>query len=187
MVYCVNGIREFARRGEANVVYIPVDCQENQEGGAFNLNEAKSALLKNKPPQGASSLFALTGLSNITNAKCPSLYSSASPEEGDASIVTYARNLGYHTILDAAALAPTSQISLARISVDALVVSFYKNVWIPNWYWSTHRFLRMLKSKRPWFAGGSVEVVQVPGWAYTMKGVEKKPAVTRLAWFKPEA
>ncbi|KAF9073014.1 hypothetical protein BDP27DRAFT_1360515 [Rhodocollybia butyracea] len=128
----VNGIREFARRGEANVVYIPVDCQENQEGGAFNLNEAKSALLKNKPPQGASSLFALTGLSNITNAKCPSLYSSASPEEGDASIVTYARNLGYHTILDAAALAPTSQISLARISVDALVVSFYKMFGFPT-------------------------------------------------------
>ncbi|KAF9059983.1 pyridoxal phosphate-dependent transferase [Rhodocollybia butyracea] len=162
----VNGIREFARREEANVVYIPVDRQANQ-GGAFNLDEAKSALLKNKPPQGASSLFALTGLSNITNAKCP-----------DASIVTYARTLGYHTILDAAALAPTSRISLAQIPVDALVVSFYKMFGFPTGIGALlvrKGFLRMLKSKRPWFAGGSVEVVQVPGWAYTMKGVGEEP------------
>ncbi|KAF9062911.1 PLP-dependent transferase [Rhodocollybia butyracea] len=160
----VNGIREFARRGEASVVYIPAGGQASQEG-AFNLNEAKEALLINKPPQGTSSLFAPTGLSNITNAKCPG---------GDNSIVTFARSLGYHTLLDAAALAPTSRISLAQIPVDALVVSFYKMFGFPTGIGALvirKGFLRMLKSGRPWFSGGTVDVVQVPGKVYTMKGV----------------
>ncbi|KAF9069723.1 PLP-dependent transferase [Rhodocollybia butyracea] len=164
----VNGIREFARRGEASVVYIPAGGQASQEG-AFNLNEAKGALFRNKPPQGTSSLFALTGLSNITNAKCP---------EGDDSIVTYARNLGYHTLLDAAALAPTSRISLSQIPVDALVVSFYKMFGFPTGIGALvirKGFLRMLKSGRPWFAGGTVDVVQVPGRVYTMKGIGEEP------------
>lgn len=36
----VNGIREFARRGGAKVVYIPANSKTGHEG-AFNLKEAK--------------------------------------------------------------------------------------------------------------------------------------------------
>ncbi|KAF9075472.1 pyridoxal phosphate-dependent transferase [Rhodocollybia butyracea] len=169
----VNGIREFARRGGASVVYIPAGEKANQEG-AFDLNEAKSILQRNKPPRDTFSLVALTALSNITNAKCPGLYSSTSSEEGDDSIVTYARSLGYHTLLDAAALAPTSRMSLAQIPVDALAVSFYKMFGFPTGVGALvirKGFLRTLKSGRPWFAGGTVDVVQVPGRVRTMKGV----------------
>ncbi|KAJ4468374.1 pyridoxal phosphate-dependent transferase [Lentinula edodes] len=158
----VNGIREFARRGGASVVYVPAGGQKGKEG-AFDLKEGKRILRRNQPPQGTSSLLALTGLSNITNAKCPAF-----------SIVTYARSLGYHTLLDAAALAPTSRISLAHLPVDALAVSFYKMFGFPTGVGALvirKGFLRQLKRGRPWFAGGTVDVVQVPGKVRTMKGV----------------
>ncbi|KAF8829538.1 hypothetical protein HHX47_DHR3000896 [Lentinula edodes] len=172
----VNGIREFARRGGANVVYVPAGGQKGKEG-AFDLKEGRRILRRNKPPQGTSSLLALTGLSNITNAKCPALYSpstSSSSSAEDGSIVTYARSLGYHTLLDAAALAPTSRISLAHLPVDALAVSFYKMFGFPTGVGALvirKGFLRQLKRGRPWFAGGTVDVVQVPGKVRTMKGV----------------
>ncbi|KAJ3995668.1 pyridoxal phosphate-dependent transferase [Lentinula boryana] len=172
----VNGIREFARRGGAKVVYVPAGGQKGEEG-AFDLDEGK----RNKPRPGTSSLLALTGLSNITNAKCPALCpsstSSSSPSSGSGkadSIVTYARSLGYHTLLDAAALAPTSRISLAQLPVDALVVSFYKMFGFPTGVGALvirKSFLRLLRRSRPWFAGGTVDVVQVPGNVRTMKGV----------------
>ncbi|KAJ3799126.1 pyridoxal phosphate-dependent transferase [Lentinula aff. detonsa] len=160
----VNGIREFARRGGAKVVYVPAGGQKGEEG-AFDLDEGKRILQRNQPRPGTSSLLALTGLSNITNAKCPAL---------SDSIVTYARDLGYHTLLDAAALAPTSRISLAQLPVDALVVSFYKMFGFPTGVGALvikKSFLRLLRRSRPWFAGGTVDVVQVPGNVRTMKGV----------------
>ncbi|KAE9402813.1 PLP-dependent transferase [Gymnopus androsaceus JB14] len=168
----VNGIREFARRGGAKVVYVPASGKKGDEG-AFDLNEAKNILKRNRPPPNTPSLYALTGLSNITNAKCPALYSSSSSKE-DGSIITYARNLGYNTLLDAAALAPTTRISLAEMPVDALAVSFYKMFGFPTGVGALvvrKGFLRMLRSGRPWFAGGTVDVVQVPGKVRTMKGV----------------
>ncbi|KAJ3711590.1 pyridoxal phosphate-dependent transferase [Lentinula raphanica] len=175
----VNGIREFARRGGASVGYIPAGSQKGQEG-AFNLDEGKNILRRHKPPPGTSSLLALTGLSNVTNAKCPALCSSSnslSSTPGSRkcdSIVLYARSLGYHTLLDAAALAPTSRVSLAELPVDALAVSFYKMFGFPTGVGALvirKGFLRLLSRGRPWFAGGTVDVVQVPGKVRTMKGV----------------
>lgn len=76
----------------------------------------------------------------------------------------YAASLGYHTLLDAAALAPTSQFSLANADVDAMAVSFYKMFGFPTGVGALvvkKSFLTQLR--RPWFAGGTVDVVQVPG------------------------
>jgi len=101
-------------------------------------------------------LFALTGSSNVTNSKNP------------LSLVTYASDLGYYTLLDAAALAPSSKISLRTISADAMAVSFYKMFGFPTGVGclvAKKSFLRQLK--RPWFAGGTVDVVQVPGDGFT--------------------
>lgn len=95
-------------------------------------------------------LYAQTGQSNISNAKTP------------LSTLTYAASLGYCTVLDAAALAPTSFISLADQSVDAMAVSFYKMFGYPTGCGCLivkDNFLRLLQ--RPWFAGGNVHVVQV--------------------------
>lgn len=99
------------------------------------------------------SLIALTGLSNLTNHKAP-LH----------AIVPAARARGLHTVLDAAALAPTTRISLAKTPVDAMVVSFYKMFGFPTGVGALiakRSFLDILE--RPWFAGGAVDIVQVPG------------------------
>jgi molybdenum cofactor sulfurtransferase len=101
-------------------------------------------------------LFALTGLSNVTNSK------------NSPSLITHASNLGYYTFLDAAALAPSSRISLRAMPVDGMAISFYKMFGFPTGVGclvAKKSFLRQLK--RPWFAGGSVDVVQVPGTGFT--------------------
>ena len=101
---------------------------------------------------GAKALFALTGASNISNSKNP------------LSLIKYASSLGYSTLLDAAALAPYSTISLWETPVDAMAVSFYKMFGFPTGVGALvvkKSFLSQLK--RPWFSGGNVDVVQVPG------------------------
>ena len=101
-------------------------------------------------------LFALTGLSNVTNSKNP------------LSFISHASSLGYYTFLDAAALAPSSRISLRAMPVDGMAVSFYKMFGFPTGVGclvAKKSFLRQLK--RPWFAGGTVDVVQVPGAGFT--------------------
>jgi hypothetical protein len=116
-------------------------------------------LLKNKPKDlyAAPSLFALTGQSNISNWKAP------------LGITAYASSLGYHVLLDAAALAPSTSFSLSDYpAIDAIAVSFYKMFGFPTGIGALvvkKKFLGRLK--RPWFAGGTVDVVQVPGKGFT--------------------
>jgi len=98
----------------------------------------------------------MTGQSNVSNSKNP------------MSIGTYAAALGYHTVVDAAALAPASAISLADYPIDAMVVSFYKMFGYPTGVGALivkKSFLAHLR--RPWFAGGTVEFVQAPGTIVT--------------------
>ncbi|KAG6333417.1 hypothetical protein ID866_5673 [Astraeus odoratus] len=141
----VHGIREFAMRGGAEVHYIP-----STSTGGFVLSTAKDILHQHRADSGSSpSLFVLTGQSNISNTKNP------------LSILTYAASLGYHTLMDAAALAPTSVISLSDTPVDAMAVSFYKMFGYPTGVGALvvrESFLELLE--RPWFAGGNVDVVQ---------------------------
>ncbi|KAF7362495.1 Molybdenum cofactor sulfurase [Mycena venus] len=145
----VHGIREYATYRGARVCYIPPTPT-----GGFELSTAKNILLRNRPrsKNTAPCLFALTGQSNISNTK------------NSLSIIEYATSLGYHTLLDAAALAATSTISLSEFPVDAMAMSFYKLVGFPTGVGALivkKSFLTQLK--RPWFAGGNVDVVQVPG------------------------
>lgn len=145
----VHGIREFAANHDARVAYIP-----STHHGGLDMDVAKTFLQRYRPRarDGPPSLFAITGLSNITNSKTP------------LSIIEYASSLGYHTLLDAAALAATSPISLSETPVDAMAVSFYKMFGFPTGVGALivrKSFLKQLK--RPWFAGGTVQVVQVPG------------------------
>jgi molybdenum cofactor sulfurtransferase len=67
--------------------------------------------------------------------------------------------------LDAAALAPTSKISLSDYpQLDAMAISFYKMFGFPTGIGALiakKSFLAQLK--RPWFSGGNVDLVQVPG------------------------
>ncbi|KAF7289235.1 Cysteine desulfurase [Mycena indigotica] len=150
----VHGIREFAASGGSAVSYIPATST-----GGFELSIAKDILLQNRPRH-QPSLFALTGQSNVTNAKTP------------LSVLEYAKSLGYYTLLDAAALAASSSISLTDLAVDAMAVSFYKMFGYPTGIGALvvkNSFLSELK--RPWFAGGTVDIVQVPGSVMTRSTV----------------
>ncbi|OJA20803.1 hypothetical protein AZE42_06511 [Rhizopogon vesiculosus] len=142
----VHGIRQYASSRGAEVHYIP-----STSTGGFVISTAKNILRQHRP-RNARSLFALTGLSNISNAKNP------------LSILKFASSLGYNTLLDAAALAPSSIISLSETPVDAMAISFYKMFGYPTGVGALvikESFLETLE--RPWFAGGTVNVVQVPG------------------------
>ncbi|PPQ65250.1 hypothetical protein CVT24_011405 [Panaeolus cyanescens] len=143
----VHGIRMFGRRMGATTVYIPSTPQ-----GGVDHTMAKDTLLKSRPRPPAPCLFTMTGQSNITNSKTP------------LSLIQYASSIGYDTLLDAAALAPTSIFSLEDSVVDAMAISFYKMFGFPTGVGALvvkKTFLRKLK--RPWFAGGTVDIVQVPG------------------------
>lgn len=102
-------------------------------------------------------MLALTGMSNVSNSKNP------------LSLCAHAKKLGYSTLLDAAALATTSVINLTETPVDAMTVSFYKMFGFPTGVGALvvkEDFLRFLQ--RPWFAGGTVSLVQAPGMVFTM-------------------
>ncbi|PFH52188.1 hypothetical protein AMATHDRAFT_74465 [Amanita thiersii Skay4041] len=147
----VHGIREYALAKGASVCYIP-----STSTGGFNVSTAKTTLLANRPVSPVPSLFALTGQSNISNCKNP------------LSVAAYASSLGYYTLLDAAALVPTTPFSLVDCPVDAMAISFYKMFGFPTGVGALivkKSFLAQLK--RPWFAGGAVDVVQVPGTIVT--------------------
>lgn len=103
-------------------------------------------------PKSAPCLYAITAQSNISNSKTP------------LSLAHYAASIGYHVLLDAAALAPTSILSLSDSAVDAMAISFYKMFGFPTGVGALiakKTFLQQLR--RPWFAGGTVDIVQVPG------------------------
>ncbi|KAH9920973.1 pyridoxal phosphate-dependent transferase [Fomitopsis serialis] len=119
-------------------------------GESFPFSEPVATCLailhRNRPKNrhASPSLFALTGQSNISNSK------------NSLSLIKYAASQGFHTVLDAAAVAPTSVFSLSETPVDAMAISFYK------------MFDFLAKLERPWFAGGTVDVVQAPGNIVTM-------------------
>ncbi|KAG5651705.1 hypothetical protein H0H81_007738, partial [Sphagnurus paluster] len=149
----VHGIREYATHQGANVCYIPSTLN-----GGFEISSAKEIILRNRPASRelTPSLFALTGQSNISNSKNP------------LSVIEYAAELGYSTLLDAAALAPTSSFSLKEHPVDAMAVSFYKMFGFPTGVGAlVVKKSFLAKLKRPWFSGGTVDVVQVPGTIVT--------------------
>lgn len=148
----VHGIRQFASQKKAQIHYL----QAAPHGGV-DVQETMDLLSTHRPDSDVHSLFTLTGQSNVSNTKNP------------LSLMKHAASLGYSTLLDAAALAPTSVISLTETPVDAMAISFYKMFGFPTGVGALiakESFLRELK--RPWFAGGTVDVVQAPGTIHTL-------------------
>ena len=88
-------------------------------------------------------------------------------------LLQHAASQGFHTFLDAAALAPTTRISLSGSelgnSVDAMTLSIYKIIGFPTGLGALvikKTFLNQLK--KSWFCGGTVAFVQVPGESFTL-------------------
>lgn len=67
-------------------------------------------------------------------------------------------------MLDAAALVPCTPISLSDIGADAMCVSFYKMFGYPTGLGAlvVKKSVLMDVLQRPWFGGGTVDLVQTP-------------------------
>ena len=135
----VNGIREYARRGGAGIVTLPL-------GDDLRLRDSRAPL----PHAAAVGLFAFPAQSNFSGVQHP------------LSLVHEAQQRGWHVLLDAAAFAPAHRLSLRACPADFVALSFYKMFGYPTGVGALlARRDALAVLARPWFAGGTVEFVSV--------------------------
>lgn len=135
----VNGIREYAMRKRAYVTYVPV----GQIPGRESLSEYLARVDPASPD-----LFAYPAQSNFSGELYPLEW------------INIAHSFGYQVILDAAAFVPTSVLDLGKFKPDFVPVSFYKMFGYPTGVGALIARKESLKKlKRPWFSGGTVDLV----------------------------
>jgi selenocysteine lyase/cysteine desulfurase len=133
----VHGIREYARGRGATVRYVPL---------GDDLRPDEPTL----PEPHAPSLFAYPAQSNFSGVRHPLRF------------VAEAQRRGYRVLLDAAALAPTSGLSLNGVTPDFVAVSFYKMFGYPTGVGALiARRDALAELRRGYFAGGAVQFVSV--------------------------
>ncbi len=135
----VNGLREFAAAGGAEVAYVPLDER-------LRIRDLASHLAAARP--GRHNLFAFPAQSNFSGVKHP------------LAAVQEAAERGWHVLLDAAAFVPTSRLDLAACTPDFVCVSFYKMFGFPTGVGVLLARRNALgELHRPWFSGGTVRFV----------------------------
>ncbi|KAG2188001.1 hypothetical protein INT44_000751 [Umbelopsis vinacea] len=149
----LHGMRTFAAKAGAQTDYIRVHDSGVIDTESFNrIVEGHGS-----QPNTTKGLLVFTAQSNVSGVK------------QDLDLVKKAHTLGHDTVIDIAALAATSRVSLRKINPSAAIVSFYKLFGYPTGIGA----LIMKKDfaeklRRPYFGGGTVETVQVPGLHVTM-------------------
>ena len=145
----VNGIREYARARGADVAYIPLclpDLRVDESGLRQELSKADPR---------CSNLFAFPAQSNFSSVQHP------------LDWVEQAHQAGWDVVLDAAAYAPTNRLDLSQVKADFVPVSFYKIFGYPTGLGALiARREALAKTRRPWFAGGTITVASVQGGKY---------------------
>jgi len=135
----VNGIREFARRANARVEYVPLGADlrlRDDAGQAFR--------------PGTAGLFAFPAQSNFSGVRHP------------LSLIDTAHAAGCRVLLDAAAFVPGHALSLRAHPADFVAVSFYKMFGYPTGVGALiARRDALATLRRPWFAGGTVDYASV--------------------------
>ncbi|MGK2856895.1 MAG: aminotransferase class V-fold PLP-dependent enzyme [Thermoanaerobaculia bacterium] len=139
----VNGIREFARRRGAEYRYVPLlrpDLRFDEERLTAELDRLG----------GAHRLFAFPAQSNFSGVQHPLEW------------IERAQKRGWHVLLDAAAFAPTNRLDLGQWHPDFVTLSFYKMFGYPTGIGALlARRDALAVLERPWFSGGSINVVSV--------------------------
>lgn len=134
----VHGIREFARAAGAAITYIPLDP------GSLRASDPTPYL----EPASGPRLFAFPAQSNFSGVQHP------------LDWVELAQGRGFDVLLDAAAFVPTNRLDLSRLRPDFVPVSFYKMFGYPTGIGALiARRAAVAKLRRPWFAGGTVQLV----------------------------
>lgn len=135
----VNGIREFARSGGAQVTYIPItlpDLRVDAEALVKGLQAADPA---------AHNLFAYPAQSNFSGV------------QHSLKWIGRAQSLGWDVLLDAASFAPANRLDLSRWQPDFVSISFYKIFGYPTGSGCLlARKTALQKLRRPWYSGGTI-------------------------------
>jgi molybdenum cofactor sulfurtransferase len=142
----VNGIREFARARGAAVTYAPVAAADLRiERGPLSAELAR-------PSAEGHNLFAFPAQSNFSGVQHP------------LELIEEAQAAGWDVLLDAAAFVPTNRLDLGRWKPDLACISFYKLFGYPTGVGCLLMRKPMFgKLRRPWFAGGTVQIASVQG------------------------
>ena len=142
----VNGIREYARRGETRVDYVPLsppDLRADEQVLYRHLDET--------PVEGAR-LLAYPLQSNFSGVQHPTTW------------IDEARARGWHVLCDASAFVPTNRLDLSKVQPDFVPLSFYKMFGYPTGVGCLLARREALSAlSRPWFAGGTIVAVSVRG------------------------
>jgi molybdenum cofactor sulfurtransferase len=147
----VNGIREFAEPKGAAVDYSALTVPE------LRVDRADLATRLAMAQAGAPNLFAFPAQSNFSGVR------------HTLDLVTEAQDAGWHVLLDAAALVPTSRLDLRATRPEFVAVSFYKMFGYPTGVGCLLVRRDILSAlDRPWFAGGTVNFATVGGRAHLL-------------------
>jgi len=140
----VNGLREFARRGGADVRYLPITPPELRVDDALVAGELE------RPRRGRHNLFAFPAQSNFSGVQHPPAW------------IERAHEHGWDVIVDAASFVPTNRLDLGVSHPDFVALSFYKMFGYPTGIGCLlARHDALARLRRPWFAGGTVWGVSV--------------------------
>jgi len=141
----VNGIREFARSRGAETHYVPLlppDLRVPDGSVETRLERLGSTMHRG--------LFAFPAQSNFSGVQHPLAW------------IDRAHTHGFDVLLDAAAFAPTNRLDLARWTPEFVALSFYKMFGYPTGVGALlARHEALARLRRPWFAGGTIDVVSV--------------------------
>ncbi len=142
----VNGIREFARAGGADVAYLPLVPP------TLRADEAALTAQLDRARPGRHNLFAYPAQSNFSGVQHPLDWIAA------------AQARGWDVLLDAAAFVPTNRLDLGRWHPDFVTLSFYKICGYPTGVGCLlARRSALAKLRRPWFAGGTIGLASTRG------------------------
>jgi selenocysteine lyase/cysteine desulfurase len=151
----VNGIREFARARGAAIDYAPLAAPD------LRVDRAQLEVLFAQADTSQHNLFAFPAQSNFSGVKHP------------LELVAHAQRKGWDVLLDAAAFVPTNRLDLSAVRPDFACVSFYKMFGYPTGVGALLiRRSAFIKLKRPWFAGGTVNLASVQGQAHALAANE---------------
>ncbi|MEP6732064.1 MAG: aminotransferase class V-fold PLP-dependent enzyme [bacterium] len=161
----VNGIREYAVRAGAAVHYLPLDDELRLDAPEARLAGHPERRERSAPRAFAkkvNGLFAFPAQSNFSGVKHP------------LSLVREAQSLGYRVLLDAAALLPSTRLSLRAVPADFVALSFYKMFGYPTGIGAlVARREALAELSRPWFSGGTVEYVSVQNRIHALRSAEE--------------
>ncbi|MEZ5292707.1 MAG: aminotransferase class V-fold PLP-dependent enzyme [Vicinamibacterales bacterium] len=142
----VNGIREFARRAGAVTTYLPLVRDD------LRLDRAAVSQALAAPAPGVPNLFAFPAQSNFSGVQHP------------LELIDEAHDAGWDVLLDAAGFVPTNRLDLGRWTPDLVSLSFYKMFGYPTGIGALVMRRRMAaRMRRPWFAGGTIQIASVQG------------------------